>query len=90
MHFNYSYGEKVALKPGTVAQLFAILVSVIAEHEEMAAEKTRGTGIFFCRNIYPCPRFFFALIEKIIVVGREQVIVSLLNVRTLSVKGNAG
>jgi hypothetical protein len=31
------------------------------------------------RKAYHCPRFFFALIEKIIIVGRGQVIVSLLD-----------
>ncbi|XER13406.1 hypothetical protein SATMO3_36570 [Sporomusa aerivorans] len=36
----------MALKPGTVVRLLAILVSVKAEHEENGCRENTGMGIF--------------------------------------------
>lgn len=51
MHFNYSYGEKVvALKPGTVVRLLAILVReqvivILLNATEIECEKTLASVV---------------------------------------------
>lgn len=50
MHFTYSYGEKEALKLGTVVRLFAILVREqvvsLLDGTEIECERERRLGWF--------------------------------------------